>query len=220
MKLKEIYAAIYKQFFRKFRSKRLRCMCEICGVSESSRILDVGGSYYTFWMYCPVKPRVTILNPKASWLQCDEPGFSTMLGDGRALPFERESFDIVVSNSVIEHLGEWQQQRIFAEEIRRVGRSYWVQTPSRSFVIEPHFLAPLIHFLPKKHRKRLARYFTIWGLTVRPTPAQVNEMVEEISLLNKPEVEELFPDAKIICEKWCGMTKSIIAYRLGSQVGH
>ena len=137
-----------------------------------------------------------------------------MLGDGRALPFDNKSFDIVVSNSVIEHLGEWQQQRIFAEEIRRVGRSYWVQTPNRGFFIEPHFLAPLIHFLPKKYRKKLARYFTVWGLTIRPTPKQVDELVEEISLLNKPEVQELFPDAKIITEKWCGMTKSIIACKL------
>jgi hypothetical protein len=41
-------------------------------------------------------------------------------------------------------------------------------------------------------------------------------MVDEINLLDKPEVEQLFPDAKIICEKWCGMTKSIIACKLQS----
>lgn len=216
MKLKQIYAQLYKPFFRKFRSERLRRMCEICGVSENSRILDVGGSYYSFWVYSPIKPRVTLLNPKASWLECDDPRFSTMIGDGRELPFDSDSFDIVVSNSVIEHLGEWQQQKVFAEEIRRVGRSYWVQTPNRMFFIEPHFLAPLIHFLPKKQRKRLARYFTLWGLTIKPTPTQVDEMVEEISLLSKPEVKELFPDARIICEKWCGMTKSIIACKLQS----
>lgn len=214
MNIRKLYGAIYKPFFQKFRSERLRRLCEVCGVSEESRILDVGGSYYTFWVYSPVKPKVTILNPKKEWLRCDQDGFSTMVGDGRALPFPNKSFDIVVSNSVIEHLGEWQQQKIFAEEIRRVGRSYWVQTPNRGFFIEPHFLAPLIHFLPKKYRKRLARYFTVWGLTLRPTPKQVDELVEEISLLNKPEVQNLFPDANIICEKWCGMTKSIIACRL------
>ena len=122
--LKQLYAAIYKPIFKKFRSERLRRMCEVCRVSENSRILDVGGSYHTYWKYSPIKPKVTLLNPKASWLQCDEPGFSTMLGDGRALPFDSHSFDIVVSNSVIEHLGEWHQQQLFAEEIRRVGRSY------------------------------------------------------------------------------------------------
>ncbi len=216
MTLKQLYAATYRPFFRKFRTERLRRMCEACGIKENTRILDVGGSYHTFWVFCPIKPKVTILNPKASWLQCDEPGFITMLGDGRALPFENRSFDVVVSNSVIEHLGEWQQQKIFADEIRRVGRCYWVQTPSRTFFMEPHFLAPLIHFLPKRHRKRLARHFTFWGLTIRPTAKQVNEMVEEISLLNAREVERLFPDANIVRERWCGMTKSIIAYRLQS----
>lgn len=216
MALKQLYAAIYKPFFQKFRSERLRRMCEVCRVSEDSNILDVGGSYYSFWAYSPIKPKVTLLNPKASWLKCDEPGFSTILGDGRSLPFDNQSFDIVVSNSVIEHLGEWNQQKIFADEIRRVGRSYWVQTPSRTFFIEPHYLAPLIHFLPKKYRRLLARYFTVWGLTVHPTRKQVDEMVEELNLLNKPEVEQLFPEATIICEKWCGMTKSIIACKLQS----
>lgn len=214
MNLKQLYSAIYKPFFRKFRTERLRRFCEVCGITENSRILDVGGGYYSFWVYSPIKPKVTILNPKASWLECDEPGFLTMLGDGRALPFEDKSFDVVVSNSVIEHLGEWKQQQILAEEIRRVGRTYWVQTPNRGFFMEPHFLAPLIHFLPKPYRKRLARYFTVWGLTTRPTPQQVDEFVEEICLLNKPDVQKLFPDAEIISEKWCGMTKSIIACRL------
>jgi hypothetical protein len=39
-------------------------------------------------------------------------------------------------------------------------------------------------------------------------------MVEEIRLLNEPEVAALFPDARILRETWWGMTKSIIAFRL------
>lgn len=213
MKLKKLYADAYKPFFRRFRSERVLRMCNTFGMSEKSEVLDVGGGYFSYWFYSPVKPRVTLLNPNSSWLDCPEPNFSTMIGDGRALPFPNGSFEVVVSNSVIEHLGNWQQQQIFAEEIRRVGRNYWVQTPNRRFFIEPHFLAPFIHFLPKSFRKRTARYLTFWGLTTRPSPARVNELVEEISLLTKPEMEKLFPDADIICEKWCGMTKSIIAYR-------
>jgi SAM-dependent methyltransferase len=164
VKLKQVYAAIYKPFFNKFRSERLRRMCEVCRVSENSRVLDVGGSYYTFWAYSPIKPQVTLLNPKASWLHCSQPGFSTMIGDGRALPFENQSFDIVVSNSVIEHLGEWHQQKIFADEIRRVGRSYWVLTPSRTATLS----RSTYPFPPQEIQKAVSSSFYSMGTHSSP----------------------------------------------------
>ena len=52
------------------------------------------------------------------------------------------------SNSVIEHLHEFDQQKRFADEVRRVGRKLWVQTPARGFFVEPHLITPFIHYLP------------------------------------------------------------------------
>jgi ubiquinone/menaquinone biosynthesis C-methylase UbiE len=213
MNLRALYGATYKPFFAAFRTKRLRQLCETFNITEDTEILDVGGSYPTFWKYSPIKPKVTLLNPKPSWLECAEPGFSTVVGDGRSLPFKDKSFDIVISNSVIEHLGCFREQQAFAKEIRRVGRRYWVQTPNRYFFIEPHFLAPMVHFLPRNTRKAVSRYVTWWGLTTHPTKQQVSDLVDEISLLSDREVRLLFPDSETIKEKWCGMTKSIIAYR-------
>ena len=45
-------------------------------------------------------------------------------GDGRRLPFEDASFDIVYSNSVIEHLGTLPNQREFAREVLGAGPAY------------------------------------------------------------------------------------------------
>ena len=111
------------------------------GVSEETRILDVGGTPAN-WLLTDVRPRVTLLNmPRGQ--ERDEASFTFVSGDGCQLPFRDQSFEIVFSNSVIEHVGTPDQQRRFAHEIQRVGRRYWVQTPNRRFPVEPHLLTPL-----------------------------------------------------------------------------
>jgi hypothetical protein len=53
-----------------------------------------------------------------------------------------QEYDIAFSNSVIEHVGDWERQAAFASEIRRVGKNLWIQTPAKECPIEPHYLAP------------------------------------------------------------------------------
>lgn len=54
--------------------------------------------------------------------------------------FQDNEFDAVFSNSVIEHVGDYEAQRQMANEIMRVGKRYFVQTPNFYFPIEPHIL--------------------------------------------------------------------------------
>src|SRR5579875_2428417 len=107
-------------------------------VSSHTRILDVGGSP-AIWQFLSSRPQVTILNfPSA--LEPGTHGMELVAGDGCQLPFADRAFDIVFSNSVIEHVGGPAAQKRFAEEIMRTGKRYWVQTPDRSFPVEPHLL--------------------------------------------------------------------------------
>lgn len=71
----------------------------------------------------------------------------------------------------------------------------WIQTPNRWFPMEPHYLTPFVHWLPKTIRKRLVRNFTLWGLLTRPSRAAVADMVDEIALLSERDLRELFPVA-------------------------
>lgn len=68
--------------------------------------------------------------------------------DGRTFPFEDQSFDLVWSNAVIEHVGDRAAQVNFVREVARVGRRAWVTTPNRYFPVEVHTRTPLLHWLP------------------------------------------------------------------------
>src|SRR5438445_13817496 len=119
---------------RHFRTRRMRRFAREFGVTNDTRILDVGGTPLN-WSFVASHPLVTIVNLPGEPL---DRRFAWVWGDGRALPFADGSFDIVFSNSVIEHVGDTESHRRFAEEIARVGRAYWVETPNRWFPIEPH----------------------------------------------------------------------------------
>jgi SAM-dependent methyltransferase len=58
--------------------------------------------------------------------------------DGRRLPFADNSFDVVFSNAVIEHVGSFEDQLRFVNEHKRVGRHWVITTPNRWFPIESH----------------------------------------------------------------------------------
>jgi hypothetical protein len=68
--------------------------------------------------------------------------------DGRALPFRDQSFDLVFSNAVVEHVGHEEEQRRFVAEHARVGISWACTTPNRWFPAESHTRTMLRHWSP------------------------------------------------------------------------
>jgi hypothetical protein len=184
-------------------------------ISSSTRILDVGGSPL-IWEFASVRPRLTFINLPSALAR---PSFEASLaaGDGRLLPFRDSAFDVVFSNSVIEHVGVYEDQKDFADEVRRVGQRYWVQTPNRRFPIEMHVMLPFVHKLPKGLQRAVLRRFTLWEVLVRPTAEEreqfVEHVVNELNLLDRPSLTRLFPDAQIIAERMLGFEKSLIAFR-------
>jgi hypothetical protein len=90
--------------------------------------------------------------------------------DGRNLPFADQSFDLVVSNAVIEHVGERDDQFLFASEHKRVGRNWVFTTPNRFFPVELHSGVLLRHMTGKwvpPHTTRLLSQADIRDLVGR-----------------------------------------------------
>jgi SAM-dependent methyltransferase len=125
------------------------------------------------------------------------PGPFVRADAGAGLPFPDDAFDLVYCSSVIEHVAP-ERRAAFAAEIRRVGRGWFVQTPAFSFPIEPHALLPGAHWLPRVVRRHY------WRLGAAGD-------WEEISLLRRAEMQELFGPAQ--AERLGPLVKSWVCVR-------
>jgi ubiquinone/menaquinone biosynthesis C-methylase UbiE len=176
------------------------------------RVLDVGGTL-EFWRTMDMVGRddlsLTILNV---FEDKSLPNIQFLVGDARDLSqFEDKSFDIVFSNSVIEHVGTKEDQRQMANEIRRVAKNYTIQTPNRFFPIEPHVQFPFFQFMSRETRIWLHRNMSLATYPKAQDREQAVKWVDEIRLLSRQEIQEMFPEAKLIAETFFGFNKSYTA---------
>jgi hypothetical protein len=207
------HTRLLRAAFEYFRSHRMRLFEKTFEITPQTRILDVGGSPL-IWEFASVRPRLTLLNfPSA--LNRGLVRNDLVAADGRLLPFKDKAFDIVFSNSVIEHVGPRVDQQHFADEVRRVGRSYWVQTPNRFFPVELHLMLPFVHFFPKPAQQAIVTRFTVWQHVVEATEAEresyINHFLHELNLLDRRTLQSLFPGATILTERIAGLAKSLVA---------
>jgi Methyltransferase domain len=208
---------LFEKIFKIWRRKRWRWFDEAMQPASNDLILDVGG-VPNQWLASPQKAaRIDCINVyEIEWDAASAPNhrITSTLGDGCHLSFPDRSYDIVYSNSVIEHVGDWESQKKFANEVRRVGKKLWIQTPAFECPIEPHFLAPFVHWLPVPIRRRLLRWFTPWGWIEKPDKAKVDRIIATTELLSRRQVRELFPDCNIRTERLFFLfPKSYIAWR-------
>ncbi|HLK66124.1 MAG TPA: methyltransferase domain-containing protein [Bryobacteraceae bacterium] len=200
---------------RHFRHRRMQRFAREFNITSQTRVLDIGGTP-DCWELLDERPRLTLLNtPRAS---ADLNGADNWVaGDGRCLPFRDASFDVVFSNSVIEHVGDRASQESFAREVARVGGGFWVQTPNRWFPVEQHLLTPFIHWLPKAYQRPIVPRFNVWSWLVRVTPDRrrfyIEHYLRDVRLLGAGEMRALFPGARLIRERLCGVTKSLVAMK-------
>ena len=201
----------------KLRTKRFVLFRSLLNsTSYPLRILDVGGRE-TIWSregFCTPsaidKYQITILNIQKE--KTSSPNITSIVGDARNMSeFADGEFDMVYSNSVIEHVGDYNDKMQMAKEIQRVGKKYFVQTPNFYFPIEPHFVYPFFQFLPREIKVWILMHFGRRRKKVA-TREQALSIVNRINLLTKKEFSKFFPKAIIFEEKFWGLTKSFIAY--------
>ena len=111
-------------------------------------VLDVGGKI-NFWENRGIAGNtnfeITLINIEKEKSQYSN--MKTLMGDATNLSqFANKSFDIVHSNSVIEHLYNFNNQSKMASEIIRVGQKHIVQTPNKYFFFGTSLSSSLFSF--------------------------------------------------------------------------
>lgn len=198
---------VVERAFRHFRPQRLRTFYNSLHITAQSRVLDIGGTPY-FWH---LAAELGFPLPKLTLLNLALQSTPAVVADACHLPFQNQSFDAIFCNSVIEHVGSREAQQRMADEIRRVAPAYFVQTPSRLFPVETHFVTVFLHWFPKRVQKRWMRRLSLAGTEGRLSQADLEPFLDNLVLLNAPELQSLFPGARITVERFLGLEKSLIA---------
>ncbi len=166
MKFLQKYAAnnVAGNFSAKLRNERMNLFIELLINSKFEReikILDIGGTNY-FWdlwlKKIPIPIDLTILNISQEVTK----GYKSIILDANELyKLENLDYDVVFSNSLIEHLTTYENQIKFAETVQRISKKHFIQTPAFIFPLEPHFLFPFFHWFSKKIRVFLVQHFNL-----------------------------------------------------------
>lgn len=207
----------------KLRAKRilplLQMIDSIYKENGSVRIIDVGGTMQ-YWGIVSSQylldrnVNITIVNLPEDTVHEDQGRFRFVGADACNLThFGDKSFDIAHSNSVVEHVGDWERMVAFAEELKRVSTQYFCQTPNYWFPIEPHCVTPFFHWLPKPARFWLVSHFELGHWRKADSVGDSVRIVESARLLNKKMLRALFADATIVTERLFLLPKSFVAIR-------
>jgi len=177
------------------------------------RVLDLGGVPAT-WQRLPTGPAQVVTLNLEELPDPAEPWIVPVQGDACRLPdrLRRERFDLVYSNSVLEHVGGHLRRQAFADTVHAASNRHWVQTPYRYFPIEPHWLFPGFQFLPVCGRVALSRRWPYGHIRSADRESAVADVLG-VELLSRVQLRSYFPDSEIWAERFAGLTKSLVATR-------
>ena len=149
---------------RQLKAMKIQRILQLHGTDKKLKILEVGtgsgGIAHYFGtdrdLTCDVVSVDIIDNRKI------KEGYQFVKVGGVYLPFKDNSFDVVITNHVIEHVGTENAQHEHLSELRRVlapnGIGY-LAVPNRWMIVEPHYKLPFLSWLPVRHRSSFLKMF-------------------------------------------------------------
>ncbi len=174
------------------------------------RVLDLGGTADT-WRVPGMRARsITLVNIDHAE-EPDEPWMEIVRADACAGGFGK--YDLVFSNSLMEHLGGHARRQQFSDVVQESAPSWWMQTPYRYFPVEPHWIFPCFQFLPFRTRLMICQHWDTLNMPACKDVAVAAELVASIELVSATEMRMYFPTSEIWFERIAGIPKSLVAIK-------
>lgn len=184
---------------------------------ENTKLLDVGaetdpeskGQLQLIDTY-HWKENVTAVNTSRehiSTIRKSYPEVEAIVADACQLPLPDKHFDIVYSNAVIEHLGDFEKQKQMAAEIMRVGKRWFVTTPNRWYPFEFHMRLPLVTWLPFNGYLWAGRIVSYDHERRKYT---VGRRWSDLRLMTVRELQKIFPNSKVVKQRVTFMAETLI----------
>jgi hypothetical protein len=202
-------------FMKRFRISRARKIKRIFPDIDNRSIVDIGGSLH-YWRHVKseIRPKqITIYNIAldnqfdAANVGEAPTNIQASIYDGKHIPASDKQIDVLICNSVIEHVPPSERVGL-AREIVRVARNYVIQTPAKAFPLEPHFIMPFLHWLPRRIGRAVVK-FSPFGLIHRDS-ALTQNFFDEVNILSANEFRTLFPEGEFVVERFLFIPKSYL----------
>jgi SAM-dependent methyltransferase len=194
--------------FKRIKQRRIDFFVRSLTPERGAIVLDIGTGGGELWtsFHPEINPSdfyligLDLKLPSETRRNCPYSAF--VVADGRSLPFKDGSVDIIFSNSVLEHVGDEAEQKRMAQEVLRVGKSFFIQVPNKHFPIEPHFFVPFMQYLPVRVQVKITSLLFRFD--------------EPIYLPSRRTLNRIFPsDCHISAEKFMGLTKAFYIWCRG-----
>jgi SAM-dependent methyltransferase len=180
---------------RRFKGLKIERLLDLANRPQPIRMLEVGtgsgGIAHYFGTHPQLRCEVDAVDVHDNRLVTD--GYRYHQVQDTQLPFADESFDVVLTNHVIEHVGDEQAQRAHLAELRRVLRPDgvgYLAVPNRWMLVEPHYGLAFLSWLPHAWRTPYLR-------------AMHKGEVYDCEPLQLGQLESLLTDAGFKCRNLC-----------------
>jgi len=208
---------IFAKLSKLSRTRKLELFNKLMNPTKETKILDVGAevnpnneNVIQFIDGYPWKNNVSAINLSSEHIAAIKqhyPEVDAHVGDACALPWEDKCFDIIYSNAVIEHLGDFEKQVKMANEIMRVGKSWFVTTPNRWYPYEFHMRLPFVTWLPRGGYIRVGQVIS-YNHVKRKYETGIRR--DDLRLMTAKDLKHCFPSSRIIKQRVTFMAETLI----------
>jgi SAM-dependent methyltransferase len=147
---------------RRLKGLKIERLLDLANRAQPIRMLEVGtgsgGIAHYFGTHAQLRCEVDAVDVHDNRLIHD--GYRYQQVEGTKLPFADQSFDVVLTNHVIEHVGDEKAQRAHLAELNRVlrlGGVGYLAVPNRWMLVEPHYRLAFLSWLPHSWRSSYLR---------------------------------------------------------------